>query len=401
MSECRLCGGETEIFLDLGMQPLANKYPSDSKEIAAELTYKMEVEFCARCRSAQLSSLVDRELMFQDYYYLSSVNHELCLHFEEFVETKLKHKSFVLDIGSNDGILLKPLVEHGVRCLGVDPSENVGKIANDKGLETLVGFFNDQTAKIIKEKYGVPDAIVASSVFTHLETPQQFIKDLANLCAPGTSVFIEIEYLHELVLNLQFERFYFDRPHYYSVTGMSALFEKEGFSLIDVSSIKPHGGSIRLEFVKTPSVKEVNESVLNFIDLETENLNFSQLASFASNVQAAADVFKSSLIELRSAGKKVVGYGCPARLATITNFAGIDQRLISEVFEDSPLKANRFTPGMHIPIVKADSFHDFNPDVVIVFAYEYFSSIRRRIHRSSFAYFRPIPFQELIEDSDV
>ena len=147
--KCKLCNAETITFLDLGRQPLANKYPKRD-EFEGEEFFPLEVLFCPECKNVQLGKIISRERMFEDYYYLSSVNKGLVKHFEELAE-ELKNSQFVVDIGSNDGILLKPLKEFGVKCIGVDPSVNVGKIANDAGLTTIISFFNSDSVEEIKK----------------------------------------------------------------------------------------------------------------------------------------------------------------------------------------------------------------------------------------------------------
>src|SRR3989338_3606352 len=174
--QCSLCHTHTAVeFLDLGMQPLANKYPTQDM-FGAEDFFPEKVYFCTTCKNVQLGTVVSRERMFEDYYYLSSVNLGLVRHFEG-LPPQLAGAKFVVDVGSNDGILLKPLKELGVKALGVEPSINVSKVANDAGLTTLTSFFNAEAVRSVEKKYGKPDVIIASSVFTHLENPHQFIDD--------------------------------------------------------------------------------------------------------------------------------------------------------------------------------------------------------------------------------
>src|SRR3989344_2825213 len=165
--KCLLCHQDKAVeFLNLGEQPLANKYPATEDSFETEDFSPLAVFFCPDCKNVQLGTIVSRERMFEDYYYLSSVNPGLVRHFEEMAK-KFAKSNFVVDIGSNDGILLKPLKEMGVMAIGVDPSINVSKIANDAGLETLVSVFDQKTAEMIKRQYGRPDVVVASSIFTH------------------------------------------------------------------------------------------------------------------------------------------------------------------------------------------------------------------------------------------
>jgi len=158
---CKICKkNEIDEVLNLGLQPLANKYPRNKNDFLVEKTFPLSLLFCSNCLNVQIKNIIDRKEMFEDYYYLSSVNESLVSHFENLAK-KLSSSSFIVDIGSNDGILLKPLKSIGIKSLGIDPSINVGKIANDKGLETLIGFFNSSSVEKIINDYGKPDTIVA------------------------------------------------------------------------------------------------------------------------------------------------------------------------------------------------------------------------------------------------
>ncbi len=234
--KCRLCGEPAAIeFLNLGQQPLANKYPTQA-EFAAEDFFPLQVFFCPTCKNVQLGTIVSRERMFEDYYYLSSVNRELVRHFEDLAQ-QLASAHFVVDVGSNDGILLKPLQKLGVKALGVEPSINVSKIANDQGLETLTTFFDIPAAEKIEESYGRADVIVASSVFTHLENPSGFIEAVKRLLTDDGTFIIEVEYIGAILATTQFERFYLDRIFYYSLTSLAKLFAAHGMFIADVREI--------------------------------------------------------------------------------------------------------------------------------------------------------------------
>jgi hypothetical protein len=326
--------------------------------------------------------------MFEDYYYLSSVNQELKNHFEDFSK-KLSEFNFILDVGSNDGILLRPLKNLGKKCLGIDPSHNVGKIANNEGLETIIDFFNMESAKLIKENYGRPDAIVASSIFTHLESPKEFISSLEYLIEDEGEIFIEIEYLANLVDNFQFERFYFDRPFYYSVTSMRNIFLEKSLSLINVEEISPHGGSLRLTFKKSSDKTIIDNSVDKFLKLEQKKFRKESISTFQPSIEKYAEELFYLLNNNKD--KKVAGFGAPARLSTISNFAKINTDLLPYVVDDSPLKVDRYSPGVHIPIVPREHMIKDNPDIIIVFAYEYIDSIYEFTSQFNAKHYQPIP----------
>src|ERR1041385_5427273 len=225
--KCHLCShGDLVEILDLGRQPLANKYPTEA-QFKTEDFFPLAVFFLPRCKNVQLGTIVSRERMFEDYYYLASVNAALVRHFEQLAK-KLADARFVVDVGSNDGILLKPLKELGVSALGIEPSINVSKIANDQGLTTLCSFFDAATAAEVAKTRGKADVIVASSVFTHLENPHEFIEAVKMLLAENGRFVIEVEYIGNILRHIQFERFYLDRIFYYSLTSLMNLFDAHG-----------------------------------------------------------------------------------------------------------------------------------------------------------------------------
>ena len=391
--KCLLCRKDTaEEFLNLGSQPMANKYPANDEEIKKEDFFPLTVHFCTNCKNVQLGTLVSRERMFEDYYYLSSVNPGLVRHFNALAKKFAKAK-FVVDIGSNDGILLKPLKELGVKAIGVDPSINVGKIANDAGLPTIVSFFNEETAQKIVKEYGKPDMVVASSIFTHLENPHDFIEAVKTMMAPDGDFVIEVEYIGNILAQTQFERFYLDRIFYYSLTSMKHLFELHGMYIADVEHIEPHGGSLRVTARNAGKGTE-NENVRKQLALEEKALTLPKLQEFRKSVDSSVAAFKAKLEEYKKQNLKVGGYGAPARVATITNYGKIGADLIPFIVDDSPLKQNRWSPGMHIPIVPNAYLVAHKPDVLAVFAFEYFDDIKKKTG-GNYRYLIPIPPREV------
>jgi SAM-dependent methyltransferase len=329
--------------------------------------------------------------MFEDYYYLSSVNLGLVRHFETFAQ-QLAGSRFVIDVGSNDGILLKPLKALGVKALGVEPSVNVSKIANDAGLETLTAFFNSESVQEIERAYGKPDVIVASSVFTHLEDPHQFVDDTRALLSEDGRFIIEVEYIGNILRDIQFERFYLDRIFYYSLTSLKNLFEAHGMYVSDVEHIDPHGGSLRVTVKQGTGT--ASDAVTSQLSEEATSLTQDTLDAFKRSVETSLAAFKAKLEEYKASGLRVAGYGAPARVATICNYGAIGPELIEFIVDDSPLKQNRFSPGTHIPIVPNAHLEPNRPDVLVVFAYEYFEDIKKKTG-GGYRYLIPIPPREI------
>jgi methylation protein EvaC len=389
---CQLCGDAHAVeFLDLGNQPLANKYPT-AEQFQTEDFFPLAMFFCPRCKNVQLGTVVSRERMFEDYYYLSSVNAGLVRHFEKLAK-KLADARFVVDVGSNDGILLKPLRELGVKAIGIEPSINVSKIANDQGLTTICSFFDAATAAQVEAAHGKPDVIVASSVFTHLEDPHRFVETVRALLADGGRFIIEVEYIGNILRLVQFERFYLDRIFYYSLTSLTHLFAAHGMIVADVEHIEPHGGSLQVT-MRRQGDGAPSAAVRQLLAEEAEGLTVGKLEEFRRNVEVQVAALRELLAGYQKSNVKVAGYGAPARVSTICNFGNIGPSLIAFTVDDSPLKQNKFTPGTHIPIVTKAHLDQHRPDVLVVFAYEYFDDIRLKTG-GSYRYLQPIPPREL------
>lgn len=376
-------------FLNLGKQPLANKYPTNKIEMKNEDFFQLAVFFCDKCKNFQLGTTVSRKRMFEDYYYLSSVNLSLVKHFEKLAK-KISSAKFVVDIGSNDGILLKPLKKLGVKAIGIDPSINVSQIANDQGLETLISFFDKKIVKKIIKQFGKPDVIVASSIFTHVEDPHAFLEVASKLLANNGRLIIEVEYIGDILRDIQFERFYLDRIFYYSLTSIDNLLEAHDMYIADVEKIKPHGGSIRVtaqnKKYRSPPSPRVKKMLLK----EEREFSLHKLEKFSKKVSSSINAFKDKLQKYKKDTLKVAGYGAPARVSTLTNYGQIGPDLVPFIVDDSPLKQNRFSPGLHIPIVHSNFLKKQKVDILVVFAHEYLDDIKKKTN-NKYKYIIPIP----------
>jgi methylation protein EvaC len=362
---------------------------------AAEDLFPLNVFFCTNCKNVELGTKVSRERMFEDYYYLSSVNLGLVRHFEAFAQT-LKGCNFVIDVGSNDGILLKPLKELGVKAVGIEPSINVGKIANDAGLETHIDFFTKESVARVTKKHGLADMIVASSIFTHLEDPHSFLEAVNDGLTKDGAFVIEVEYLGNIVKDVQFERFYLDRIFYYSLNSLLDLYMLHGFYVADVEMIEPHGGSLRVTGYRQGEGPGVSQEVKAMLWEETMSLTLHTMQGFSATVDEYLSLFKQKLEEYKAQGVRVAGYGAPARVSTICNYGRIGPELIEFIVDDSPLKQNKFSPGTHIPIMPKSYLDSLErrPDLLVVFAYEYFTDIKKKT-AGAYRYMVAIPPREV------
>jgi methylation protein EvaC len=382
----------TKLF-SLGIQPMANKYPNGDDQKIKEIKSEMNVYYCEPCAYINIPCDVDRSIFFQDYYYLSSVNAELTKHFKVLAsEIERDGYNFVVDVGSNDGVLLRELKERGISCLGIDPSENVAQIANAEGLTTMVGFFDDEIVDSVIKEYGQVDLITASSVFTHLNNPIEFFRNARKLLSANGKIIIEVEYLPSIIEDFAFERFYFDRPHYYSLKSIIKMAAIHNFFVEDAEIVNVHGGSLKVTISNKKPTK-AGARVSSLLGKESNAIAYSNIINKFHDFQNACSELKIAIQNFKSEGLRVAGYGCPARFSTITNFANLTVDELEYVVDDSQLKQNRFSPGIHIPI-RPYSYTD-SIDVFIVFAFEYINSIKEKIGERKHKFFRPVPFGEI------
>ncbi len=389
---CTCCMSDTKkTLINLGNQPYANKYPSSETKLNEPIN-NLSIEICTKCYTASTKNIASRKIMFEEYFYLSSINSELVKHFKNLAKI-IPPTSKLLDIGSNDGIFLKPLQEKNVNALGIDPSENVGKIANENGLKTIIGFFDDKNTSEILNNYGKFDYIIASSIFTHVEKSDEFINNVFNLLNDNGTFILEIEYIKNILSNIEFERFYFDRPYYFSIKGVMNIFEKNKLFVNKIENISPHGGSLR--FFISKEKFNLSQDLQYFLNEEDKFFKNFFKNDYQKIAQHEATRLKNFLIKLKEQGDKVIGFGCPARFSTITNFINIDKSLLPFVIDDSPIKQNKLSPGKHIPIVPREFLENYNPDVIIVFAYEYFNSIYSYTKKFKADHYKPIPLSQM------
>ena len=222
----------------------------------------------------------------------------------------------------------------------------------------------------------------------------KFVKNIKNFLAQNGDLIIEIEYLQSFIKNLEFERFYFDRPFYYSAFSINKLFNNVGMSLYDIEIIEAHGGSLRCYIKNIKNYKKTNKCN-NILNNELKSLSIKSFKMFNNKITKEVENFKYNLINFKKEKKIIIGYGAPARVSTITNFANIDSKLINYIIDDSPLKQNRFSPGKHIKILTKKNNINNKIENVIVFAYEYFEDIKKKFNNLNVSFFKPIPFRKI------
>jgi hypothetical protein len=371
---CRLCGsGNLRSFLDLGATPPCELFlPADAVE-QPEMTYPLHVRVCESCLLAQLPPLITPEETFTEYAYFSSFSTSWVEHARRFVDGAVARlglgpDSFVVEVASNDGYLLQHVVGRGIRCLGVEPSRNVGEAAREKGVPTLTAFLTPETGAAVRAEHGPADLVALNNVYAHIPDVVGFTKGLRSLVADGGWVSIEVQHLLTLVQRTQFDTIYHEHFQYYTVLTAQRALASGGLTLVDVELLDTHGGSVRLWARPSEVAGEPSQAVRDVLAAE-QAAGLDTAAGhdgFATAVSRVRDDLVAFLIEARRAGKSVVGYGAPGKGNTLLNYCGIRPDLLAYTVDRNPYKHGRFTPGTRIPVLPPEQIAADRPDYILI-----------------------------------
>ena len=376
---CRCCDSKNlKRVISLGYQPLANNLlnsPAEQDEF-----FPLEVNYCQDCYNCQLSYTVEAEKLFSHYLYLSSTGLSFVNHFKEAAKSYInqfnlnKDTAQIIDVGSNDGIALKPFKDLGFKnILGIEPAKNLAKIANDAGIKTIQGFLNKDLIRKINER---ADLILASNVFAHVNDIKSMSDCFFSLLKKDGVLIIEVQYLLNTLLDFTFDNIYHEHVNYWSVLSLNNFFNKQDAKLFKVEKINTHGGSVRVFITKDKS-KKTDKSVEDFINKEKEfGLDkFKIYEEFSKKVEQIKNNVKKNITSLKNNKKTIVGYGSPAKATTALNFYNISKE-IDFIIEDNSLKQEKFLPGVKIPI-KSKKFLKEKPDYLLVLAWNFFEDIKK------------------------
>lgn len=380
-TKCRICGSENLTkFLDLGNQPLANSFIKNKADFATEKTYPLAAYFCHECNLAQLLDVVSKEEMFADYIYFTSGMPRISNHFKNYAEDVMKRflkpGELVVEIASNDGILLKFFQDAGYRALGVDPAANVVKVAEKLGVQTIVDFFSEQVGETVAQKYGKAKAILANNVVAHIDNHHDLVKGINNALAEDGVFVLEAPYLVDMFENLTYDTIYHEHLSFLAVRPLKRLFEQYGFEIFDVEIHQVQGSSLRV-FVGRAGQHPVSSNVQRLIGRELE-LGLDSLDAYnalAKKVEEQKQNLIKLLNGLKDSGKKIAAYGAPAKGNTMLNYCGLGVEVLDYALEDLPAKQGLFTPGMHIPTVDSAYAHQHLPDYFLLLAWNYLKVI--------------------------
>ncbi len=396
-TNCRICQSENLVkFLDFGNMPLAGGFIKPQEKDAY---YPLSVYFCKNCKEVQVMDVVPSVVLFKDYRFLASVTKTLTAHFasyaKEMKERFLKNNSFVVEFGSNDGVLLKPFMDLGLKAVGVEPASNIAEIARSKGCVVINDFFTEKIARQIESDYRKADMICANNVFAHIDDMHEVMRGIKTLLKPSGVFVFEVHYLLDLIKTLQYDMIYHEHLMYHSVTALQYLLNLFDMEIFEVKRIPIHSGSIRI-YSRIKQDKEIDVSVKEILSLEKkEGLDKEEtFEKFAKQVVKKRDEIAQIINKLRSDGKKIVGYGASGRSVIHLNYCELRRDKIDYVVDESPERAGRLVPGVRIPIVKPEIFREDNADYVLLFAYNYEKEVlekEKKFINSGGKFIIPIP----------
>jgi 2-polyprenyl-3-methyl-5-hydroxy-6-metoxy-1,4-benzoquinol methylase len=369
-------------LLDLGSQPLANAFLLP-EQVEGEYFFPMAVGFSETSMMLQLIEQPDPEKMLHDHYaFYSSTSNYMARHFKDFADKVMQsdyltiNDPFVLELGCNDGIMLKHFAEKDIRHLGIEPSLNVAAEANKHGVRTLSKFFTEQLAESIVQEHGKVDAFLAANVMCHIPDIVGVVKGIRKVLKPTGVIMFEDPYLGDVIAKTSYDQVYDEHVFLFSALSIQYLFSLSGMDLIDVLPQKTHGGSMRYVLAHRGAYP-VKNSVTELIARErTQGLDrLTTFKTFEANVEQSKRSLLILLKELKSQGKRVAGYGATSKSTTILNYCGIGPDLIEYISDTTPIKQGKFTPGMHIPVVPYETFKANPPDYAVLFAWNHAEEI--------------------------
>jgi SAM-dependent methyltransferase len=400
MSACRFCRAElSEVFVDLGMLPLPNVYVRADDDVEQPL-FPLRAYVCDRCFLVQVSDVATPETIFGDYAYFSSYSDSMLVHARQYVGSMqerlgLDSRSHVIEIASNDGYLLQFFVEKGVDVLGIEPAENVAAVARQKGVPTLSRFFGAATARELSRP---ADLLVANNVLAHVPDLNDFVAGLRIALAPAGTLTIEFPHLLQLIEHHQFDTIYHEHFSYFSFRTACDVLAAHELRVVDVEELPTHGGSLRVYARQEGTPSAAVEALL-----EREHAagltSMDTYRAFGNRVRETRDALRAFIAQAKHDGRRVAGYGAPAKASTLLNYCGIGVDAIDYTVDRSPHKQGRLVPGTRVPIHHPEMLRQTRPDYVLVLPWNLRDEILTQL-----AYIRewggrfvlPIPLVEVI-----
>lgn len=383
-THCRICKSPNLVeFLNLGEQPLANAFLDQASLHKPELKYPLRVAVCASCGLCQLRDVVDPEVLFRDYIYFSS-GMPSSDHFQnyakEVVNRFISNKGdLVVEIGSNDGHLLRLIKDAGADVLGIDPALNIAEMANKRGIETIGDFFSTALACRIVKWRGVAQVIIANNVVAHIDDYYDLFEGIRLLLAEGGVFIFEAPYLADMFENLAFDTVYHEHLSYLALRPLVQFFPKFGMEIFHVEILPVQGNSIRV-YVCRQGMQGIRFSLFEILQKEYR-MKLNEVATYlamAERIKKLKEEVRNLLLELKKQGKRIYGYGASAKGNTLLNYFGVGRETIECITEELPSKIGLYTPGTHIPVVDIREARKNLPDYYLLLAWNYKDAILKK-----------------------
>jgi len=379
---CRSCGSRRgSLVLDLGTQPLANNLLRPDDLSKPEPKFPLRVALCEDCWLLQITDIIPPVELYGEYLYFSSFSDAALRHAAEAVdkftrEFSLGPESFVVEIASNDGYLLKNFVATGVPCLGIEPAANIAKAAIERGVPTISRFFGRQLAEELTGEGRRADLILGNNVFAHAPDPNGFLAGCAALLKPDGRVILEFPYLCDLVEKVEFDTIYHEHVFYFSLTSLQPLFARHGLEIKGVERLSIHGGSLRL-FAARQGAHPVAPEVHSLLEEERTKgvASVRYYEDFGGRACGIRDDLLDLLQKLKAGSNSIAAYGASAKGSTLLNFCGLGSETLDFVADRSTAKQGRLTPGTHLPIVPASDLMKRRPDYVVLLTWNFADEI--------------------------
>jgi SAM-dependent methyltransferase len=402
---CRSCGGSRlDVFLKLGETPLADRLVSEANAAMPEPHFPLDVAFCQDCSLVQITETVDPRILFADAYpYYSSFSPALLKHSRDNVhriiaQRRLGAASFVVELASNDGYLLKNYVQRGIRVLGIDPADGPALAAKRIGVPTICAFFTTELADKLRSQGWRADIIHANNVLAHVADTNGFVAAIARLLKDDGMAVIETPYIEPLIEHCEFDTIYHEHLCYYSVTALDKLFRRHGLYLNEIEPLAIHGGSLRL-YVQ-PQERTSATVKAQLAHEHAHGINTIQYyRDFSNKIARLKHTLSELLRELKSHGASIAAYGAAAKGATLINTVGIGPDLVDFVVDRNVHKHGKFMPGQRLPIYATEMLLKRQPDYLLVLAWNFIDEIvkqQEEYHARGGRFITPVPIPRIL-----
>ena len=380
---CRACGStDLERVLELGDQPLANALLNDVVDFDREAFFPLDLVFCRGCSLVQILDVVDPEVLFGHYLYVTGTSETMSAHNERYAASVVARMGLgaghlVAEIASNDGSLLSCFRAQGVRVLGIEPARNIAEMARQRGIETVDRFFDRRAGAEIASTHGPASAIIGNNVFAHVDDPVGFLRGCGDMLTDEGLVFIECPYTLDMLERGEYDTIYHEHLSYFSVTSLARVAESAGMSVESVERVPVHGGSIRTAFRKG-GAHAVQPLAMMAMERNEGLTSLDRWKKFGEGASQNRTDLLRLLSGLRANGARLAAYGAPAKGNTLLNYCGIGTDIIPWTVDRNPLKVGLYTPGMHIPVLPVETVMERRPDYLLVLPWNFADEIMRQ-----------------------